>query len=51
MRACSKMKARRLLSEEEVSTECSKAAYQGRITSAEWAEIEAEIIGTKEEGL
>ncbi|OAE22841.1 hypothetical protein AXG93_2100s1010 [Marchantia polymorpha subsp. ruderalis] len=41
-------RARRWLSEEEGSTECSKAASQSRITSAEWAEIEAEI-GTEKE--
>ncbi|OAE26979.1 hypothetical protein AXG93_80s1020 [Marchantia polymorpha subsp. ruderalis] len=44
-----KMKTRRQLSEEEGSTECSKAASQGRIILAEWAEIEVEIVGTEEE--
>ncbi|OAE18716.1 hypothetical protein AXG93_4846s1060 [Marchantia polymorpha subsp. ruderalis] len=44
------MKERVQLSEDEGSTEFSEAASQGRITSAEWAEIEAKVAGTEEEG-
>ncbi|OAE22842.1 hypothetical protein AXG93_2100s1020 [Marchantia polymorpha subsp. ruderalis] len=43
------MKAKRQLIEKEDSIECSESAFQGRITSAEWVEIEPEFAGTKEE--
>ncbi|OAE24796.1 hypothetical protein AXG93_3086s1030 [Marchantia polymorpha subsp. ruderalis] len=48
VRACSKIKAKQLLIEEEDSTNCSEAASQGRITPAEWVELEAKVACTKE---
>lgn len=50
VRACTKMKARRLIIDDDSSTEGSVAALQGRPTSAEWAELEAGVVGTEEEG-
>lgn len=44
------MKAKRLIIKDDSSTEGSVAASQGRLTSAEWMELEADVVGTEEEG-
>lgn len=51
VQARTKMKARGLFIDDDDSTEVSVAASQERLTSAEWAELEAEIAGMEEEGL
>ncbi|OAE35513.1 hypothetical protein AXG93_2987s1000 [Marchantia polymorpha subsp. ruderalis] len=50
VRARTKMKAKRLLIDDDGSTEGSVAASQGRLTLAKWVELEAEIAGIEEEG-
>ncbi|OAE22907.1 hypothetical protein AXG93_557s1060 [Marchantia polymorpha subsp. ruderalis] len=49
-RARTKMKAQRLILEDGSSTESSVAASQGRLTSAEWLELEVEAAAIKEDG-
>ncbi|OAE33216.1 hypothetical protein AXG93_3105s1240 [Marchantia polymorpha subsp. ruderalis] len=44
------MKARQLILENGSSTESSVVASQGHLTLTEWAELEAEAAGTKEDG-
>ncbi|OAE22177.1 hypothetical protein AXG93_3271s1200 [Marchantia polymorpha subsp. ruderalis] len=48
VRARTKMKARRLILVDGSSIESSVVASQGRLTSAEWAELEADVAGTEE---
>ncbi|OAE19589.1 hypothetical protein AXG93_3894s1000 [Marchantia polymorpha subsp. ruderalis] len=50
MRACTKVKARLLLINDDDSTEGNVATSQGQLTLAEWAEQEEEHAGTKKEG-
>ncbi|OAE29439.1 hypothetical protein AXG93_4548s1160 [Marchantia polymorpha subsp. ruderalis] len=50
VRARTKMKARRVILVDGSSTESSVAASQGRFTSAEWEELEADVTRTEEEG-
>ncbi|OAE23319.1 hypothetical protein AXG93_3390s1040 [Marchantia polymorpha subsp. ruderalis] len=45
------MKARRLIIKDDRSTKGNVAALQGRLTSAKWAELEADVAETEEEDL
>ncbi|OAE25778.1 hypothetical protein AXG93_4368s2390 [Marchantia polymorpha subsp. ruderalis] len=47
VRARKKMKVRRLIIVDDSNTEGSVVASQGRLTSAEWAELEADVARTK----
>ncbi|OAE24377.1 hypothetical protein AXG93_4343s1460 [Marchantia polymorpha subsp. ruderalis] len=49
-RARMKLKARRLILKSDSSTESSVAASQGRLTSTEWAELEAETDVREKDG-
>lgn len=50
VRARTKMKAWRLIITDDSSIKSSVAALQGRLTLAEWAELEADVAETEEEG-